>query len=438
MSHGKRRSTRRVVNPPRQSYEKAAAAEMDERTQQASWCEMEPLLDETLAELPAQMRTIIIERFLEGRTQQELAARLGVSQPTVSRQVEVALHELRSRLQAKGVLCGAGLAVLLGSHSARAAPPGVAASLGKVSISGLGTKAAITPGAGITTALIAVTTTAKPVLATTAIAIVSIPFVIPRSPPSVPKHTPAQANAQPVSSRKSAGKTADTGASRPHYRPSPVTAQTRQTVEGIIRRHQGMSKAELQKSAELNKLMDRFIAMMNTPEMQAKLEQRIAALQRMPGAEQGMVMMDFGLLEDTRGRAWLEAAVSNEPQRIEEWILNTLDDAIFEFAFDPGLERTSNGVSVQPSHHQGRRCRQTHLRMTESQGCFSPPPQQDEDELKTPGRRSRDSIAFWLAVGTGIPCVVARRAVSAPSRSDRCLVDRVSLGRLTQTPDIAS
>ena len=50
----------------------------------------------------------------------------------------------------------------------------------------------------------------------------------------------------------------------------------------------------------------------------------------------------------SHGRAWLEAAVSNDPQRIQDWVLNTLDGAVFELAFDPSLGRTSGGVSIQP------------------------------------------------------------------------------------------
>lgn len=33
----------------------------------------------------------------------------------------------------------------------------------------------------------------------------------------------------------------------------------------------------------------------------------------------------------------VEAAVSEDTQRMEDWLLNTLDGAIFEFAFDPSL-----------------------------------------------------------------------------------------------------
>jgi hypothetical protein len=46
-------------------------------------------------------------------------------------------------------------------------------------------------------------------------------------------------------------------------------------------------------------------------------------------------------------RAWLEAVVANDTQRIQDWMLNALDGTIFEFAFDPDLERTSNGVGLQ-------------------------------------------------------------------------------------------
>lgn len=331
----------------RQSYEQAAAVEMNESSEEATWSEFEPLLDETLSEMPEPMRAILIERFLVGCTQQELAARVGISQPTVSRRIDLALHELRSRLQTKGVLCGAGLTVLLGSHSASAAPAGFTASLGKLSISGLGTHATITPGTSITTTLLAMTTTAKLVFATAAVALVSIPMLIQRSPHAKPKTPRTQVKAKPVSSKTSTSKTADAGDTRRHYRPAPVTAQTRQIVDGIIRRHTGMSKAELQKSAELNKLMDRFIAVMNKPEILEKVEQRMAALPRRPGAEQGLLRMDFEMVDDAHGRAWLEAAVSNDQQRIEDWLLNTLDDAVFEFAFNPDLERTTNGVSVQ-------------------------------------------------------------------------------------------
>jgi len=191
------------------------------------------------------------------------------------------------------------------------------------------------------------TTSTKTLIVIAAVVAIGMPFMLQRPPALLPRKQTAQVKAQPASS-KANDEVAETGADRRHYRPAPVTGQVRQTVEAILRRHQGMTKQQLQRSPELNQLMNRFINVINSPGMQAKLEQRIAAMPPVKGSQQGMLRMDFDMLDDAHGRAWLEAAVSDDPQRIQDWILNTLDNAIFEFAFDPELERTSNGVSLQP------------------------------------------------------------------------------------------
>lgn len=191
------------------------------------------------------------------------------------------------------------------------------------------------------------TTSTKTLIVIAAVVAIGMPFMLQRPPASLPKKQTAQVKAQPASS-KANDEVTETGAVRRHYRPTPVTRQVQLLVDDYIRRHKGMTKEQLQRSPELNKLMNRYINAMNTPEMQAKLEQRIAAIPPVKGAQQGTLRMDFEMLDDAHGRAWLEAAVSDDPQRIEDWILNTLDDAIFEFAFDPELERTSNGVSLHP------------------------------------------------------------------------------------------
>lgn len=328
----------------RQRNEAVAAEQWSQPDSEASWNELEPLLDEALSEVPELTRTIIVERYLAGRTQQELAARMGISQSTVSRQLDAAIGELRARLKKKGVLCGAGLAALLSTQSANAAPAGLTASLGKVSISGLGTHAATT------STFIAMTTTTKLLIATAAVAVISVPIALQKSPLPQPKKKAAQVEKVTVNEQASVAKKSPDDGKR-HYRPAPVSRQVHQTVEDIIRRHKGMTKAELMKSAELNQLMNRFIAVMNSllekPEAETKLMQRLAAMPKQLG-DGGMLKMDFDTLDDAHSRAWLEAAVSNDDQLIEDWILNTLDDAIFEFAFDPELERTSNGVSLQP------------------------------------------------------------------------------------------
>lgn len=130
------------------------------------------------------------------------------------------------------------------------------------------------------------------------------------------------------------------------YRPEPVSQEERQSVDDLLERHRGMSKEELKRSPELNELMNRFISFLNTAEMAAKIEERIAAFPPGEGSGNGTIRMDFDTLDDAMGRAWLEAGVSEDSQRMEAWVLHTLDGAIFEFAFDPEMERTSNGVSL--------------------------------------------------------------------------------------------
>lgn len=76
-----------------------AVAPADERL---AWWEIHGLADETLTEMPETQRTLIVERYLLGRTQSAMAAARGVSATTMSRKVSRALETLRQRLHDKG------------------------------------------------------------------------------------------------------------------------------------------------------------------------------------------------------------------------------------------------------------------------------------------------------------------------------------------------
>ena len=169
----------------RQRYE-PAAEHWHDSNREATWAEIEPLMDEVLDALPEESRSLLVEHFLEQRAQQEIARRLGVSQSTISRKIETALQALRDGLAKKGVLCGAGLAGLLTTHSAQAAPAAVVTSLHKVSMTGAGMGAA---GAIATsTILITMTATTKILLAVGTAAAVGIPFLLLKSyTPPTPK-----------------------------------------------------------------------------------------------------------------------------------------------------------------------------------------------------------------------------------------------------------
>ena len=201
----------------RQRYE-PAAEHWHDSNREATWAEIEPLMDEVLDALPDESRSLLVEHFLEQRAQQEIARRLGVSQSTISRKIETALQALRDGLAKKGVLCGTGLAGFLTTHSAQAAPAAVVTSLNKVSMTGAGMGAA---GAIATsTTLISMTATTKILLAVGAAAAVGIPLLLLKSHiPPTPK--------PPVASTSSSRPEAPSGFATfsPPSKPESVVAQ---------------------------------------------------------------------------------------------------------------------------------------------------------------------------------------------------------------------
>lgn len=307
-----------------------------------AWDDLEPLLDEALEELPGHLRAPLVSHYLEGRTQQELATRMGVSQSTVSRQLEAALHALRSRLRTRGVLTGAGLALLLGARSAEAAPHALTAALGKLTVSSAATTTALS------SSLLAMTTTTKILLTTAAVAAISVPLAQRHPPCSSPdrRPTPPAPRSVAVVPKTEAEKTAPPHGAR-HYRPAPVSPQVQQKVEGIIRRHRGMTMEQLMRNDEILALMERMNKLMENLDL-TKVGQAMADIQKVTGVEHGQMNIEFGAIDDAKSRAMLEAAVSEEAELMEAWLVNRFEGAIFEFALDPSLEKTSEGVTIIP------------------------------------------------------------------------------------------
>jgi hypothetical protein len=233
-----------------------AAADVLHDSSNGTWEELEPLIDQALNELPARYREPLVGHYLEALTQHEWLQPWGVNQSTVSHLLDAALRELRSNLRGKGVVCGAGLVTMLQTHAAQAAPASLMTSLGKLALSGAGTSLATT----------------KALLAIAAVAAISVPIALHRSPDSPPTVKETPVTVQPVV-KEPRGTTTEPTTGPRRYRPAPVTGQVGQTVEAILRRHQGMTKQQLQRSPELNQLMNRFIAVLGAPGMQAELEQ---------------------------------------------------------------------------------------------------------------------------------------------------------------------
>jgi len=101
----------------------------------SSWAELSPCVDQALTELPEELRALLVEHYLLGRSQAELAERTGMSAATISRRVRRGLEEVRQHLRLKGVYAlPAALAALLCHVAARQAPASLTTELGKMAL----------------------------------------------------------------------------------------------------------------------------------------------------------------------------------------------------------------------------------------------------------------------------------------------------------------
>jgi hypothetical protein len=112
-----------------------------------------------------------------------------------------------------------------------------------------------------------------------------------------------------------------------------------------------MSKDQLAHSVELQELVKRFTRLVDTPEGMRKIEEAAVTIQVLKNQDgrDGFIQLNptEESLDEPVYRSWVEAAVSNDPERAQAWVLSRLAGAIFEFSFDPSLEQTSDGVRVQ-------------------------------------------------------------------------------------------
>ena len=99
------------------------------------WRDLAPIIDTCLDELPAGSRTLLIEHFLQGVSQKDIAEGQAVSEATISRRMHKALEKLRRKLHARGVAFSvAAVTGLLLANAAQAAPPNLCRELGRMAL----------------------------------------------------------------------------------------------------------------------------------------------------------------------------------------------------------------------------------------------------------------------------------------------------------------
>ncbi len=88
------------------------------------WNDLQPILDEEIARLPDNYRTLIVLCDVEGRTRKEVARQLAIPEGTVASRLATARKMLARRLSHRGVVVsGVLLGTVLSSHAASACVP---------------------------------------------------------------------------------------------------------------------------------------------------------------------------------------------------------------------------------------------------------------------------------------------------------------------------
>jgi RNA polymerase sigma factor (sigma-70 family) len=110
-------------------HETVQLAAPDVAAAEVSWREVRTVLDEELAKLPERLRLPVVLCYLDGKTRDEAAHELAVSESTLRGRLERGRDLLRGRLTSRGVtLSAALLASLLSENAASALPASLVAS----------------------------------------------------------------------------------------------------------------------------------------------------------------------------------------------------------------------------------------------------------------------------------------------------------------------
>jgi RNA polymerase sigma factor (sigma-70 family) len=141
-------------------------------TPDATWNDLEPLLDEAVAALDETDRSAVLLRYFENKSLREVGAQLGVSEDAAQKRVGRAVEKLREFFSKRKITVAAGsLGILISANAVQSAPAGLAVAISAGVLAG----ATITASTAIaTTKIIAMTTLQKAFVAVTVIALAGV------------------------------------------------------------------------------------------------------------------------------------------------------------------------------------------------------------------------------------------------------------------------
>jgi RNA polymerase sigma factor (sigma-70 family) len=114
----------------RRARETAAMQTLTETPNHSPWEEIEPLLDEAIADLNEQDRNLVLLRYFESKSFREVGRQLGISEDAAQKRATRALEKLRGSLAFRGAAVSAAtLGGLLSPFAIQAAPAGLSATV---------------------------------------------------------------------------------------------------------------------------------------------------------------------------------------------------------------------------------------------------------------------------------------------------------------------
>jgi RNA polymerase sigma factor (sigma-70 family) len=129
----------RRADARRQKREQNAAAPEESPLTEATWELVGPLVDETIEQLPEELRLPLILYYLQEFSQEEVAHTLKISRRTVERRLRIGIDQVRAKISVTNIVVSVGvLAALLRENAVAAVPSSLRISLAKIAISGVG------------------------------------------------------------------------------------------------------------------------------------------------------------------------------------------------------------------------------------------------------------------------------------------------------------